>query len=688
MSKEQETRPLGGAEPGAGQSGGGRWQRSGDPESPRIGDWLHIQEDGSVTVYTGKVEVGQNIRTSLAEVVASELCVPLESVTVVMGDTELTPFDPGTFGSRTTPTIAPRLRQVAGAARELLLTMAANRWGVNPGELHVSDARVIHETSGRYLGYGELTGGRRMEEHYARDESSVSLREWRTPARQVHKISGQALVTGEHLFASDITRPNMLIGKVLRPPTPGALLEYLDPVVADRMHDVAVVREDDFLGIVARDQMTAEKAASSIQIRWSHQDVLRDGELFDYLRTHLEEPTDGAPEPVRVSVGSVREGQASADRTLETSYNAAYVAHAPPEPRAAVAEWEGGDLTVWTGTQRPFGVRSELSLALNVPEEHIRVIVPDTGSAYGGKHTGEVAIDAARLAQRVGRPVKIVWSRQEEFRHAYLRPAGVIDVASGVQSDGTFSTWEFHNYNSGGAGIRSPYDVPHQCIEFHPVRPPFRQGSYRALAATANNFARETHMDELARALRSDPLVFRLQNLSDERMRAVLETAALRFGWDTYDSAPGVGVGIACGTEKGSYLATCAEVAVDLSSGKVRVVRTVQAFECGTIINEDNVRLQNEGCIIQGLGGALFEAIRFPDGEITTDRFSRYRVPRFLDVPDIEVVLLNRNDLPPAGAGETPIIGIAPALGNAIFDAVGVRLRSLPLTAPGGCIAV
>ncbi len=292
-------------------------------------------------------------------------------------------------------------------------------------------------------------------------------------------------------------------------------------------------------------------------------------------------------------------------------------------------------------------------------------------------------MEAARRARAAQRPVKIVWTREEEFTWAYFRPAGVIDVSSGVRRDGTLTAWEFHNYNSGGAGIGTPYDVLNQHIEFHPVKSPLRQGSYRALAATANHFARETHMDELAQQLKMDPLEFRLKNLKDERLRAVFSAAAKAFGWGNSRPAPGRGWGIGGGFEKGGYVATCAEVEVDRARGAVRVVRLVTAFDCGAVVNPDGLRNQIEGAAMMGIGGALFEAVEFDNGRILNARFSRYRVPRFSELPAIDVVLVDRKDLPSSGAGETPIVGVAPAIGNAIFAATGVRLRSLPM-APNG----
>jgi isoquinoline 1-oxidoreductase len=309
--------------------------------------------------------------------------------------------------------------------------------------------------------------------------------------------------------------------------------------------------------------------------------------------------------------------------------------------------------------------------------------MPDMGSGYGGKHTGETAIEAARLARAAKRPVKVTWTREEEFTWAYFRPAGVIEITSGMSADGTVTAWEYHNYNSGTAGIRTYYDIANQKIEFHPSRSPLRQGSYRGLAATANHFARESHMDELAHMAGRDPLAFRLHNLKDDRLKAVFKAAAQKFDWGRAKALPGQGFGIAGGFDKGGYIATCAEVSVDRASGDVKVTRIVAAFECGAIVNPDGLRNQVVGANIMGLGGALFEAIEFENGQILNGRFSKYRLPRFSDIPPIEAVLLDRKDLPSAGAGESPIEGLAPAIGNAIFDASGVRLRSMPLVPNG-----
>jgi isoquinoline 1-oxidoreductase len=667
--------------PGVDQSGGGRRPVWGEPDAPAIGDWLGFTTDGWVEVYSGKVDVGQNVRTSLAQAVAEELRVPIERVRVILGDTDRTPFDLGTFGSMTTPIMAARLHRVAASARKLLLERAAHAWQVAPAEITVADGTMSHDPSGHTTTYWDLSAGQKLTEPWSDDAPLLAPDQWTVDGQSIPKTNGVAMVTGQHQYPADVTRPGMLYGQVLQPPRFNAALTALDTSHAAALPEVRVVQDSGFVGTVAPSRSQAQRAVEAIKASWTEPPQVSQDDLFDYLKAH---PTAGDGYhrfggPTAYELGAPDAALASADRTLEARYTVAYVAHAPLEPRAAVAEWEGERLTVWTGTQRPFGVRGELAATLGLDEANVRVIVPDTGGAYGGKHTAEVAIEAARLARAVQRPVKVVWTREEEFTWAYFRPAALIEVRSGVRADGSIVAWEYVNYNSGAEAIRPPYAIPNQRVRFQTAASPLRQGSYRALAATANTFARETHLDELARLLGLDPLALRRQNLRDDRLQAVLEAAAQQFGWGARQPAPNHGCGIACSTEKGGYVATCVEVAVDPASRAVRLVRIVEAFECGAIVNPDGLRNQIEGAIVQAIGPALREQIEFADGQIRSNRFSRYPVPRFADVPPIDVVLVNRPDLPSAGAGETPIVGLAPALGNAIFDATGTRLRSMPL---------
>jgi len=648
-------------ETGDRRRGGGR----GGARPVEIGAWLHIGEDGAITVYSGKTEMGQNIRTSLAQAVAEELRTPASAIRMVLADTDLTPFDAGTFGSRSTPDMARQLHRAAAAAREVLLDLAADFFKADRAVLTITDGKVTRGDTNESVTFGQLTKGQKLMKSIEERAPVTPPEQWKIAGDSVAKLDGPNFVTGRHQYTSDIARPGMLHGKVLRPPAFDAMLVSADTSAAASIPGVTVVQEGGFLGVAAADILTAERALSSIRADWSAKPQPSDAELFDLLKK--EAP---APQP--------REAVAEEQR-LERTYTIAYIAHAPLEPRAAVAEWQESKLTVWTGTQRPFGIRGDLAQAFGVGEDRVRVIVPDTGSGYGGKHTNAAATEAARLAKAAGKPVKLVWTREEEFTWAYFRPAGVITIASAVRPDGTLAAWECHNVNSGGSALRSPYAVPGERADSHNAAVPLRQGPYRGLASTANVFAREMHMDELARAVKLDSLEFRLRNLKEPRLRAVLEAAAKSFGWGVAKTAEGHGVGLACGTEKGSYVAACAEVAADRATGKVQVLRAVVAFECGAIVNPNHLKNQVEGATVMGLGGALFEAIEFGDGKIKNPRFSEYRVPRFSDTPTIEVVLLDRRDLPSSGAGETPIIAIAPAIGNAIFDATGLRLNSLPM---------
>ena len=644
-----------------------------------ISAWLHIGEDGTVTGFTGKAEIGQNIRTALAQTIADELRVPFESVRMVTADTALTPFDAGTFGSRTTPTITPQLRRVAAAARDILVEAAAKEWGVAREGLIAADAKVTDPASGRSLKYAELARGKTLAKNLPAEDPITPPAEWTIAGKPIPKVDGRSFVTGQHQYTTDISLPGMLFGKVLRPPSFGATLTSFRQSEAKPMTEVIVVRDGDFVGAAAPTERDAQEALDAVKAEWKEVPQISNKELFAYLEQNGAAKTE---DRFRKQKGSVEEGLAGAAHRLDASYTVAYIAHAPLEPRAAVAQWADGKLTVWTGTQRPFANRDELAAVFHLPESSVRVIVPDTGSAYGGKHTSDAAIEAARLARAAGRPVKVVWTREEEYTWAYFRPAGVIEIKSGISGDGTLTAWEFHNYHSGSSGIETPYVVANQRTEYHAVPLILRSGSYRGLAATANHFARETHMDALARAAKMDPLDFRMKNLSDARMRAVLEAAAESFGWGK-KTQEGRGCGVACGNEKGSYVATFAEVAVDKTSGAVRVVSMEEAFECGAIVNPDGLRNQVIGAMLQGLGGALFEAIEFENGRIKNPHFASYRVPRFRDVPEIEAILLDRKDIPSAGAGETPIMAVAPAIGNALFDATGVRLHDLPLVPNG-----
>jgi isoquinoline 1-oxidoreductase len=632
-------------------------RRSDNHDLPaNVAAWLHIAPDGKITAFTGKVEVGQNIRTSLTQAVADELRVSPNTVNLVMGDTAVTPWDMGTFGSRTTPTMAPEMRKMAATARDSLIAAAATQWSLPKEQLKAKDGFVINGS--KRASYADLA--RKIDWVTITGNADLVTRptHWEVAGADLPKVNAREMVTGKHKFVSDVKLPGMLYGRVLRPKFVDAKLASVNTSVADNMPGVIVVRDGEFVGVAADDERKAEKALASLEAKFAEE--IKDHADSAYIPLEFPEST----------------GQIA----LKCRYNVAYIAHVPLEPRAAVAEWKNGKLTVYTGTQRPFGVRSELAVAFGLPETDVHVLMPDTGSGYGGKHSGECAIEAARLAKGAGKPVKLIWTREEEFTWAYVRPAGTIDIHSAVDANGRIVSWSFINFASGPAGLDSPYSASLSFKEEHFVEnhSPLREGSYRGLASTANHFARESHIDEIAAKIGIDPLNFRLNNLKNERLRNVLLAATERFEWSKQKASANRGFGLACGSDKGGNIACCVEVSIN-PSRQLKVERVVAVWECGAIVNPNHLRNQVEGAIVMGLGGALFEEVEHDNGRIQNPRLSQYRVPRFTDVPKIDVILIDRKDIPSAGAGETPIVGIAPAIANAIFSATGLRIRSMPM---------
>lgn len=651
-----------------------------------LSERFHLGNDGIVTVFTSKVEVGQGSRTQISQAVSEELRVPLERIRLVMADTAICPDDGGTAGSRTTPSTVPRVRNAAAAIRELLLKHAGQKLGVDPSSITFRDGLIQMGDSIKWTLADMATDSELLAKLKVAPQSDLPVTpvdQWKVLGTSVGKVGGNSVVTGEAKYPSDIRRPGMLYGKILRPISFGAKLKSIDLTVTTKMKDVVVVRDGDFVGCVAPTSWQASKARDAIAAtaEWERPQHPSSIELFQYLkRTAKPNARGGTP-----SVES-ENAISGASRNLNASYTVAYIQHAPMEPRAAVAEWGDGGLTVWTGSQQPARVQSDLMQAFRLPQDKVHVIIPDTGGGFGGKHTGEAAVEAARLAKNAGRPVSLRWSREEEFTWAYFRPAGLIEVAASLDDSNKIASWRFTNYNSGGSAIETPYKVVNANSRFVETDSPLKQGSYRALASTANTFARESAMDELAILCEMDPLAFRLLHLPDGRLRDVLIAATDRFEWNkrskllqstANSDSTSKGIGLACGTEKGSYVAACVEI--EIRKEQIHVLRVCQAYECGAIQNPSNLRAQVEGSIIMGLGGALFEAMEFKSGQILNSNFSSYRVPRMSDLPDMDIVLVDRKDLASVGGSETPIIAVAPAIANAVHAASHRRLRSLPM---------
>lgn len=662
----------------------------GGGASASIADRLHIGTDGVITVLTGKVEVGQGSRTEITQAAAEELRVSPDRINLIMADTTLCPNDGGTAGSQTTPSTIPAIRKACATARGMLIAAAAKKWSVEASELVAEKGSVVNAKSKQSLSYAELAGGDASAEVFKGEAPSeveiTPVDKLEVLGKPLGKPNARDVVTGAQNYPSDMRAPGVMFGAILRPPSYGATLKSVDLAPAQAMAGVTAVHDGDFVGCAAPTLAQAEAAVQAIaeKATWETKPHPSSRELFKYLKDHATEGGGGGGRRGgggggRES-GSVEEALGAAAKKLKATYEISYIQHAPMEPRAALAEWKDDSLTVWTGSQMPTRVKSDLARVFHLDQQKVRVIIPDTGGGFGGKHTGEAAIEAARLAKAAGKPVSLRWWREDEFTWAYFRPAGVIEAEAGLDAAGAITAWDFTNYNSGASAVATPYAIANNRSGFKTCQAPLAQGSYRALASTANIFARESLMDELAHSANVDPLEFRIRHLKDERLLAVLKTAAEKAGWaGRKKSGENRGFGIACGTEKGSYAAACVEVEVDRKEGRVKVLKVTEAYECGKIMNPMNLRKQVEGAIVMGLGGALSEAIEFENGKITNASFKEYHVPRFKDVPEIEVHLLDRPDLRSVGAGETPIVAVAPAIGNAIFDAIGVRVRVMPM---------
>jgi len=642
--------------------------------------WLHVGREGRVSAFTGKVDMGQDNRTALSLIVARELGVEPGAVSLTMGDTDLCPFDIGTFGSRSLPDAGSALAAAAAGARKELLEMAAQRLDVPRQQLELEQGSVrvggSGERAGLRLALSELLEGVRR---LAVIEPPAASRVVQRSTHPSLRVGGRERVCGAQRFTSDVSLSGMLAGVILRPPCYGARLAEVDLSAAQELAGVSVVEAGELVALAAPDAQRARAALGVIRARWVEPEAFACEEgLAAHLRSHPVEVLGWQGAQGRHS-GDLERALKEAATVVEATYTTSYIAHAALESRVALAQWQGDRVRIFTNTQQPFFVRYEVAAALGIPEERVRVIVPDIGGAFGGKHNEHEAIAAALLSRAAQAPVRVALSREEEFRFTYLRPAGVIDLRLGARADGTLCALEHHCINAGSSALEPPYRTEAKALSFQPAEAPLPQGPYRALAATDNTFARECAIDELADALHADPLQLRLANLADQRLAAALGAAAERAGWDDRAAlAEDVGLGIACGLEKEGRVATCAQVRVS-GGGEIELQRIVIAYDCGEIVNRASVESQLEGALVMGLGGALFEAAHFADGRLLNASLREYRVPRISDVPPIDLVLIDQPGIPPAGAGETSIIAIAPAIANAVAAACGLRLRALPL---------
>ena len=657
-------------------------QGRGQPLPEDFNAFLRIAEDGSVTGYTGKVELGQGVITSLAQMLADELDVNLDSVHMILGDTDLCPWDMGTFGSMTTRFFGPPFRAAAAEAREVLLHLASERLQAPVDRLQVNDG-MVYDTSQTQnkVSYGELATGQKIAKHL--DGTAVkTASDFNIIGMPVLRRDSLEKVTGKALYAGDIREPGMLYARILRPPAHGAQRISVDTSGVNKIGGAQVIEDGDMIAVLHEDPEMAAEAIKQVQAQFEKaQSTVDDKTIFDFLLSVAPEGDTTA------EGGNLSEGESESDLVVEKTYLDGYVAHSPIEPHTTTAKMENGRVIIWASTQTPFPLKSQVARTLGLPEDKVRVIPPFVGGGFGGKTSNQEAIEAARLAQLTGKPVQVAWTRAEEFFYDTFRPAAVVKIKAGVKDSKNISLWDYGVYFAGERGSQHYYDIPHHRTTVYnsswrgaPGTHPFATGAWRAPSNNTNTFARESHIDILAAGAGVDPLEFRLNNLKDKRMIGVLKAAADRFGWTKAKAPSGRGYGISTGIDAGTYVAHMAEVEVDKKTGHVQVKRIVCAQDMGLSINPEGSKIQMEGCITMGLGYALTEEVRFKGGEILDKNFDTYEIPRFSWLPDIETYILDKKNETAQGGGEPAIIGMGAVIANAIFDAVEARVLQLPMT--------
>jgi nicotinate dehydrogenase subunit B len=644
--------------------------------------YLKIGEDGRVSCFTGKIEMGQGIVAALAQMLAEELEVSYHAVNMVMGDTKLCPWDGGTNGSRSIKYFGPALRAAGAEAREVLIQMAADQLQVPTDRLVVKDGVVRDRTNpSRKVTYGALAKGKTIERHLERKPALKPSSMFAVCGQSFPRPDALEKVKGQAKFAGDIRIPGMLYGRVLRPPAHGAKLKSVDVSAAKAVKDVRVLQDGDFVAVVHPLPDLADKALSLIKAQYEIPEAKVDQEnIHQHL---LNVPPE---ETVVEQKGDLSKGRELASLEFEEIYYTSYVAHAPMETHTAVAQVNPDSALLWIGTQRPFAAQEEIATLLNLPSDKVRVITPFVGGGYGGKSQIGHAVQAARLSKMTGSPVQVFYSREEEFFYDTFMPAAIVKISSGLNEAGRIVFWDYQVSFAGERSSQNLYDVPNLRTVSHGgfmsggASPhPFRTGAWRGPGSNTNIFARESQIDLMASKAGVDPVEFRLNNLTDQRMIRVLKAASEKFSWKPSKAPSGRGHSVVCLDYLGTYVAAMAEIQVDKKSCKIQVNRVVHAQDMGPVINPEGAKMQIEGGITMGLGYCLSEQIHFKGGEIKDLSFSNYEIPRCSWAPKIEVVLVNNLEIPPSGGGEPPIVGMGALIANALFDATGIRVNQLPL---------
>jgi isoquinoline 1-oxidoreductase len=644
--------------------------------------FLSIGADGKVSCRVGKIEMGQGVITSFAQMMAEELDVPYDDVQMLMGDTDLCPWDAGTWGSLSTRVYGTFVREAASEAKGVLKELASDILACPVDRLTTKDGMVFDRFNPvNRVGYGRLTAGQLIEKRLREPPPLKPASEFTISGKPYPRRDALEKVTGAAKYAGDVRLPGMLYAKILRPPAHGARLKRADTSSAEKIKGVQIIREGDLIAALHAYPDEAEQAFKKVKAEYDlPQTGVDDKTIFDHLLRKAPEPT------IASAAGDLGAGEKSAAAVIEETYLNSYVAHAPMEPHTALASVEAKRATVWASTQTPFGTQGLVAQALGLPLENVRIIAPYLGGGFGGKGASPQAVEAARLSRLAGKPVMLACSREEEFFYDTFRPAAVVKIRSGIEDTGRMAFWDYKVYFAGRRGCENFYEIPNHREAVYgewmmgPGIHPFAVGPWRAPAANTNVYARDLHLNLMASKAGRDPLEYRLSHLKEQRMIRVLDAAAKRFGWTSAKTPSGRGYGISCGIDAETYVACMAEVAVDKTSGKIQVKRVVCAQDMGQVVNPLGATTQMEGCITMGLGYALSEEIRFRDNQILDTNFDSYEIPRFSWVPQIEIVLVENPELPPKGGGEPAIICMGGVLATAVFDATGAILRQLPMT--------
>lgn len=644
--------------------------------------YLIVGEDGRVSCYTGKIEMGQGVITSLAQMMAEELDVALSDVDMVMGDTDLCPYDRGTWGSQTTRIFGPALRSAAAGARAVLLQLASEHMKISVNLLEVNEG-IVYETGNKnnLVSYAELTKGTKIVKSLEEKPRLKNPKDFKIIGKSFLRADSPEKVTGRAQYAGDIRVPGMVYAKILRPPAHGAKMAKLDLSAVENSKEVELIREGELIAVLHEDPEIAEKYLNKIKADYDvPKSSLNENTIFDHL---IKVAPEGS---VLSEGGNLDKGKKDSEELFENKYLDGYVAHATIEPHTALAVMDGGKMKVWASTQNPFGLKSSIAKALNLKEANVQVLQVFVGGGFGGKSSNGQAMEAARLAKICGKPVMVAWTRREEFFNDTFRPAAVVKINSGCKRNGQITRWDYGVYFAGQRGAQQFYNIPnHKTVAFNSGwratgAHPFATGAWRAPSNNTNTFARESQINMMAARIGMDPVDFRLKNLNDSRMIRTLKAALDKFGWTSIKSPSGKGWGVACGADAGSYVALMAKVNVNKTTGKVDVKRVVIAQDMGLVINPQGATIQAEGCVTMGLGYALTEDIQFTGGEIHNRNFDSYEIPRFSWTPKIETVLLDLPNEPAQGGGEPAIICMGALIANAIYDAIGVRLFQMPMT--------